>query len=111
MDKLYSTGRGGTGNIRSPSRDPAKVDPTDAADHKVVHEHMVADESAPHSSGRGGLGNINRSRSREPHSTTNSTSNPVHSSGRGGAGNIHPGAVSATIDEEERLKHIVQAEM
>jgi hypothetical protein len=47
VDKLFSIGRGGTGNIRSPSREPGKLDPTEAADEKVVHEHIVADESAP----------------------------------------------------------------
>ncbi len=53
-----------------------------------------------HSSGRGGLGNINRSRSRDPHNVP-----LVHSSGRGGVGNIHPGAKSPdAIDEEERKK-------
>jgi len=52
------------------------------------------------SSGRGGLGNINRSRSRDPNDIPF-----VHSSGRGGVGNIHPGAqLSPAIDEAERKK-------
>lgn len=50
-----------------------------------------------HSTGRGGFGNINRSRSRDSYSVA------VHSSGRGGVGNIHPGAgLSETIDEERK---------
>lgn len=89
------------------------------SDKNFVKEHLAVDENAPvciclkfhflfqfffsffkHSSGRGGLGNINRSRSRDPHDTP-----LVHSSGRGGVGNIHSGAqLSAAIDEEERKK-------
>src|SRR5438445_11835567 len=54
-----------------------------------------------HSHGRGGLGNISRSRSREPHGVVPGVS--VHSSGRGGVGNIHLGrSLAETIDEEER---------
>lgn len=61
-----------------------------------------------YSTGRGGIGNINRSRSRDPTSSINRSRsrNPaeVHSSGRGGAGNIHPGdgIIAETIDEKER---------
>lgn len=55
----YSTGRGGAGNIRSPSRDTAQP----------VHEIIIAAAAStePHSSGRGGIGNFSsRSRSRGP---------------------------------------------
>jgi hypothetical protein len=45
--QFYSTGRGGTGNIRSPSRDPSKLDPTEASDEKVVRQHIVEDETVP----------------------------------------------------------------
>jgi len=103
VEPFYSFGRGGTGNIRSPSRDPVKPDPTEAADEKVVREHIASDENVPHSTGRGGIGNINRSRSRDPKS--NGSSSTFHSSGRGGAGNMHHGApISETVDEEERQK-------
>jgi len=100
-DNFFSTGRGGAGNIRSPSRDVLKPDLTETADENVVRKHIVSDETAPHSTGRGGLGNISRSRSREPHSTVPGGS--IHSTGRGGVGNIHPGlGLAETIDEEER---------
>jgi len=105
-DPLFSTGRGGTGNIRSPSRDPTKLDPTEASDETVVRQHLAADEAVPHSTGRGGIGNINlnRSRSRDPNNLNHSTST-LHSTGRGGVGNIHHGApISEAVDEEERLK-------
>jgi hypothetical protein len=110
LDKqLYSTGRGGAGNLRSPSRDPNKPI-TDATEQEVIREYVVAHEGDVHSSGRGGIGNINRSRSREPTSAINrsrSRDPHVHSSGRGGAGNIHPGdgSIAETFDEDER-KHI-----
>lgn len=44
---LYSTGRGGAGNIRSPSRDVSKVDPTELSDKNFVKEHLAIDENAP----------------------------------------------------------------
>jgi hypothetical protein len=52
-----------------------------------------------HSSGRGGLGNINRSRSRSREPTH------VHSTGRGGLGNIKPGDAPPDIEEEQSLRH------
>jgi len=105
-DQVHSTGRGGAGNIRSKSRDPSKLDPTEASDERIVREHIVIDEAVPHSTGRGGLGNINHSRSRSRDTRANASSSTLHSSGRGGAGNIHSGSaiLPDVIDEEERLK-------
>jgi len=62
---VFSTGRGGAGNLRSPSRD-ARPPPTDPYENAVIKDHMKLVEEGPLSSGRGGIGNINRSRSREP---------------------------------------------
>ncbi|KAJ4479315.1 hypothetical protein J3R30DRAFT_3733630 [Lentinula aciculospora] len=65
-NKVVSTGRGGAGNIRSPSRDvgshphtPVQPDP-----HQEELIRAEADRDGVHSTGRGGLGNMSRSRSR-----------------------------------------------
>ncbi|KAH0834908.1 hypothetical protein J3R83DRAFT_10554 [Lanmaoa asiatica] len=102
-DQVISVGRGGAGNIRSPSRD-AKHITEDAAEAdyqaRLVREH--AEETTIHSSGRGGVGNISgsRSRSRDPAAV-------MHSTGRGGAGNIHTGndLQPEALDAEERRQH------
>jgi len=106
QNQVFSTGRGGAGNLRSPSRDPnstGRVEP-DAAEQEVIREYVASHEGAVHSSGRGGLGNITRSRSRDP----SATPNLVYSTGRGGAGNIVHGEgaqhVAENLDEEERIK-------
>ena len=70
----------------------------------------VADLHLKYSSGRGGIGNINRSRSRDPTSNidrSRSRDPAVHSSGRGGAGNIHAGdgSIAEALDEDERKHH------
>lgn len=54
------------------------------------------------SSGRGGAGNISRSRSRTPGKFFGSTpDSPRHSTGRGGAGNITGGPDGESVDEAE----------
>jgi hypothetical protein len=102
-EQIHSTGRGGAGNIRSPSREPRKTDPTEASDERVVRQHLAADETAPRSTGRGGLGNFSNSRSRS-RDNRNGSSSTFQSSGRGGVGNIHLGSdvLSEVIDEDER---------
>ncbi|KAH9169381.1 hypothetical protein EDB89DRAFT_2073070 [Lactarius sanguifluus] len=114
---LQSSGRGGTGNIRTPSLDLDRVSgPDDFSDTRgrdpVLTRHLQADEVT--STGRGGAGNI-RSPSRDasrPESIKSGSSparseprgrgydrdlisaidtandTGVHSSGRGGLGNI-----------------------
>jgi len=60
----YSTGRGGAGNIRSPSRDVSQMPPSPelgeiaSAEEVVIRAHALADQDAPHTTGRGGAGNI-----------------------------------------------------
>lgn len=103
IDHITHAGRGGAGNIRSPSRDAD-------GERKYVaeveqHARDSIDPNAPRSSGRGGAGNISRSRSRskEPKIVA-----PVHTSGRGGAGNIAPGAHEGhltTVEESEVRQH------
>jgi hypothetical protein len=126
--QTFSTGRGGAGNIRSPSRDvnnPLSPNPAEE-ERDVIREHVAAAQDAPvctccvctagiaqnfisqtqHSTGRGGVGNIaNRSRSRGPAQAPAIAA--VHSTGRGGAGNILTGdaVIAEAIDEEERRKH------
>jgi len=117
MPKALSSGRGGAGNIRSPSRE-ARVGPehsqtsgilSDHANIETEYEREVLQRHAEarmevHSTGRGGLGNIDRSRSR-----SRSQAPVVHSSGRGGAGNIKHGLGDPEHvdiqDDLERLRH------
>ncbi|KAH9478090.1 hypothetical protein JR316_0010328 [Psilocybe cubensis] len=117
--QVFSTGRGGAGNLRSPSRTPRDIREAaqaEAAEQEVIREYVASQEFAVKSSGRGGIGNINRSRSRGPHSAldidldaapshshshshSHSPTRPLSgaapttgpgkfSTGRGGAGNI-----------------------
>lgn len=60
------------------------------------------------SSGRGGVGNISRSRSRGPgHRLFGGSDSPRHSTGRGGIGNITPGRDGEYVDEGDlyRAQH------
>ncbi|KAG1884273.1 hypothetical protein F4604DRAFT_1574700 [Suillus subluteus] len=107
---MFSVGRGGAGNMRSPSQDLVRDHPqtvtilNDNAAVQAEYEQQVkkhhAESNPMLSAGRGGLGNISSSRSR-------SRGPLVHSTGRGGVGNIQHGAVPSidTMDEEERKKH------
>jgi len=88
-NKVHSSGRGGTGNIHSPTRG-AHLQPildTPLEDQNVISQYAQAD--VPYSTGRGGLGNFSRSRSRGP---GGSPSPQVHSTGKGGYGNLKEGA-------------------
>lgn len=112
--KLTHSGRGGAGNVRSPSRDPAApAATTPTPEEREAIRHAVArDAELPHSSGRGGMGNIvggSRSRSR----TRAAAAGDVHSSGRGGAGNmVHGVAVGQELlEEDERREHLVKQGM
>ncbi|GLB42549.1 putative protein of unknown function (DUF3602) [Lyophyllum shimeji] len=75
MTQSFSTGRGGAGNIRSPSRDQfdgmvysapqAPIERTmTIAEEEFIREHVAASQDIPFSSGRGGAGNIQHTRSR-----------------------------------------------
>lgn len=98
---IYSTGRGGAGNLRSPSRDPARASALDPLEKEVIDKHNANIAEAAISTGRGGLGNIARSRSRDQ------SRSRVRTSGRGGVGNIHEGGDgydANAADELERRK-------
>jgi len=114
VDHLAHTGRGGAGNVRSPSREPRDLV---AEATQADYEHKVIDnaDAKPHSVsyGRGGAGNIQtppRSRSRDVNSEqTRSVSRDrgLQSTGRGGAGNITPAAGEITkLEEEEDLERL-----
>jgi hypothetical protein len=69
---------------------------------------FVADVYTKYSTGRGGIGNIDRSRSSTSNLDRSQSRNPlVQSSGRGAARNINlgGGSVADTTEEEER-KHL-----
>ncbi|KAG8716399.1 hypothetical protein FRC11_013382 [Ceratobasidium sp. 423] len=85
-NRVTHSGRGGAGNIRSPSRDPEADMRALSREREIIEDHRRSEEGQIHSTGRGGYGNMDRSRSRsrEPSKT-------VHSSGRGGFGNISAG--------------------
>ncbi|KAF8915314.1 hypothetical protein CPB85DRAFT_422141 [Mucidula mucida] len=100
--QVFSTGRGGAGNIRSPSRDVKESAGPDAREREIVREYDRRESIEVHSSGRGGLGNMSRSRSRGP--GLNPTPPRLHSVGRGGAGNMKEGdgLNASLLDESER---------
>ena len=85
--QVTHAGRGGAGNIRSPSRDPKDAiyeAKEDALQAQLVAKDRGRRADAPFSSGRGGAGNISRSQSR----SRSQARNEVHATGRGGWGNI-----------------------
>lgn len=58
---LVSSGRGGAGNVRSPSRDPLdrqRAADAKAREEKLQEEYRQHDVKVAHSTGRGGAGNI-----------------------------------------------------
>ncbi|KDQ49666.1 hypothetical protein JAAARDRAFT_143114 [Jaapia argillacea MUCL 33604] len=121
--KIVSVGRGGAGNFRSPSRDPAKVGENHPQTASIISEHAAntaeyerelirasveAKQNGVFSSGRGGAGNINKSRSRSRGPAASISPHPFHSTGRGGAGNIKPGdgvEIDLTEDHERQAHH------
>lgn len=58
---MISSGRGGAGNVRSPSRDPLdrkKAAEAQAREDQLQEEYRSHDAKVAHSTGRGGAGNI-----------------------------------------------------
>lgn len=111
-ERATSTGRGGVGNIRSTSQSRSLNRAPEIQPQSETITEEVVDGPVPelkkdepnakpvHSSGRGGLGNINRtkSKSRDPgneRDKDHAASAQVHSTGRGGRGNIVPDGPSA----------------
>jgi hypothetical protein len=95
---VYSTGRGGAGNMRSPSRQP-ETPAIQEEEEEIMRRYAESNVDAPRSSGRGGAGNISTSRSR-----SRGPSSGLLSTGRGGAGNIKVAnpAEAHEKDEAER---------
>jgi len=106
-NKLTHSGRGGAGNIRSPSRNPEDDIRELSRDRDIIENRRKAEEGQIHSTGRGGYGNMDRSRSRSREPSKLATAPHVHSSGRGGFGNIAngDGRDLGDLEEEERVKH------
>ncbi|CAE6494099.1 unnamed protein product [Rhizoctonia solani] len=102
-NRITHSGRGGAGNIRSPSRDPEADMRALSREREIIEDHRKNEEGQIHSTGRGGYGNMDRSRSR-----SREPSRTVHSSGRGGFGNITSGDGPglADLEEEQRVPHI-----
>ncbi|KAI0051671.1 hypothetical protein FA95DRAFT_1554195 [Auriscalpium vulgare] len=118
--QVISTGRGGAGNIRFPSRNfPSNVEGAFQGSQVLQTNQAIPEDAlirqsearaAIHSTGRGGAGNMNRSRphplvSAEPPSTrgsgnaaeaakTGAVDKFVRPTGRGGTGNIKKPASS-----------------
>ncbi|KAE9410032.1 hypothetical protein BT96DRAFT_1012300 [Gymnopus androsaceus JB14] len=80
-DKVFSTGRGGAGNIRSPSRDVAATTSHAPVQPDPRQEELIraeAEHGGVFSTGRGGIGNISRSRSRGPSPKEDSSRSASH---------------------------------
>jgi hypothetical protein len=112
------SGRGGAGNIRSPSRNRSDIiaeEHEHALQDRLVAESRGRQADAPFSVGRGGAGNIrdkSQSRSRSAVRNVNgererASPSPAahghefHSSGRGGWGNISEAHERDSVDEEK----------
>jgi len=127
-DGLFSTGRGGAGNLRSPSREPIRgPGPEDYSDTRGRDPIPSTDPYVITSTGRGGAGNI-RSPSRDGRGEEGSRDESVvrseqrgrgyereliasiddahdtglHSHGRGGAGNMSPSPPSSKSRSRSR---------
>lgn len=104
IQQVIASGRGGAGNIRSPSRTPAERIAEDKAEDdlqdRLIAESRGRQTDAAFSTGRGGVGNIGRSQSRSRSAVRNNGAAPVSVSGRGGFGNIEEQRES--MDDEKR---------
>ncbi|KAK8847536.1 hypothetical protein IAR55_005394 [Kwoniella newhampshirensis] len=103
-DLVTHSGRGGAGNIRPSSHSRTREDLSREAKEEALQEKLIADRrgrqaEGAFSTGRGGVGNISRSKSRSRSAVRDTSlrregSQPpvlapaVHASGRGGFGNI-----------------------
>ena len=106
---MIHSGRGGAGNIRSPSREPR--DRVNEAKEDALQARLIAEERGREkggiSTGRGGVGNIaggrskSRSRSAVRGGRTDSPRGDMHASGRGGWGNINEEHDRDSLDEEK----------
>lgn len=65
---VISSGRGGVGNVRSPSRGPAdraRAQELDKQEREIQAAALRKDEMGPHATGRGGAGNVKREHSND----------------------------------------------
>lgn len=132
IDRMIHSGRGGAGNIRSPSRGPQATiaeEREDALQARLVAEERGRQAHGNFSTGRGGVGNISRSKSRSRSAVRDSDSartpapaGDFKSGGRGGWGNIREerhdvdndsiaeqkAAATERYEAEIRAKHIAE---
>ena len=111
---MFHSGRGGAGNIRAPSQGPkADREAAHEAQEENLQARLVAEErgrqaAGNYSTGRGGAGNISRSKSRSRSAVRDS---PAHGSpapeyraaGRGGWGNIREEDHERNSIEEQKV--------
>jgi len=102
-ERVTHAGRGGQGNVRSPSRDASKLAEERAYEDAIIRKRRLEREAQPVSAGRGGTGNISRDPSRS-RSRVRDSHPPTYETGvgRGGAGNI---------DEAKHYRHLGQGEL
>jgi len=103
--QIIHSGRGGAGNIRSPSRNPTERIAEDRAEEdlqdRLIAESRGRQTDAAFATGRGGAGNISRSKSRSRSAARGpAPAQGMHASGRGGFGNIEESRES--MDDEKR---------
>ncbi|KAI0251121.1 hypothetical protein BJV78DRAFT_1282647 [Lactifluus subvellereus] len=114
--RVTPTGRSRAGNIRSPSRDvlpsPMRSEQRRRRGYDqdlIAPEIDIQHDTDVHTSGRGGTGNLVRSRPSSESWSRSRSREPVHHSGRGGTGNIYPGEPTERdimeVDETERAAH------
>ncbi|KAI9636301.1 uncharacterized protein MKK02DRAFT_45005 [Dioszegia hungarica] len=112
-DRAVRSGRGGAGNIRSPSRDPT-TRIAEEENEKTIQERLINEErgrkgESPFSTGRGGAGNFSRDKSRSRSAVRGEAAAAVtpskeavhgHATGRGGWGNVREERESVDLEKE-----------
>jgi len=119
VERAMHSGRGGAGNIRSPSRDPtariAEEENESAIQERLIAEQRGRQADAPFSTGRGGVGNISRDKSRSRSAVRGATPElngtpgkehhaHGHASGRGGWGNVQEERESVDLEKDAAAK-------
>jgi hypothetical protein len=112
---MFHSGRGGAGNIRSPSQGPkATAEAVHEAQEDSLQARLVAEErgrqaAGNYSTGRGGAGNISRSKSRSRSAVRDSPARgspapEYRAAGRGGWGNIREEDHERNSIDEQKVR-------
>ncbi|WVQ98206.1 hypothetical protein IAU59_005328 [Kwoniella sp. CBS 9459] len=124
-EKITHSGRGGAGNIRPSSQSRTRADLNAEEREEALQEKLIADRrgrqaiEGAFSTGRGGVGNINRSKSRSRSAVRNRedgaslapTVSNVHTTGRGGFGNITEERGDSVDLEKEAAQNRYEADV